>query len=209
MLIAYALSVNQIFAQENADETPKKYRWEINVNANHLLFPSYRVDFYPVHYFVRMKKQNENAWRFSLTPQFNTLTALSNDNPGFFGVNVGVGHEWAKKRSNLRLYWGIGSNMYYEKASGYSGYAASQQPSLPVSTNPASFKSTSYLISFQGFVGVQYYLSKSISVSLESKSILYYRDVNILDNNNKNFVLYSGFDWQQFPVGGLFISYQF
>ena len=209
LLIAYALSVNQIFAQENADETPKKYRWEINVNANHLLFPSYRVDFYPVHYFVRMKKQNENAWRFSVIPQINTLTNIPSGNPGFFGINVGVGHEWAKKRNNLRLYWGVGSNIYYESANGYAGNGTSQQAGIPISISPASFGSTSYFIALQGFVGAQYYLSKKISVSLESKSILYYRNASTYDNKGVSGLLFSVIDWQQFPVGGLFISYQF
>ena len=210
LLIAYALSVTQIFAQDVKDETPKKYRWEINVNANHLLFPSYRVDYYPVHYFVRMKKQNENAWRFSLIPQFNTLAVLPKDvTPGFFCINVGMGHEWAKKKKNLRLYWGLGTNFYYENANGFNGNGASQQPELPLSVNPNSFGSSSYFISLQGFVGVQYYLIKKMSVSLESKSILYYRDVNFYDKNGKSNTLYSVIDWQQFPVGGLFISYEF
>ena len=209
LLIAYALSVTQIFAQDDADETPKKYRWEVNVNANHLLFPSYRVDYYPVHYFVRMKKQNENAWRFSIIPQLNSTTILSSENPTFFGINVGIGHEWAKVKNNLRLYWGTGSNIYYESATGFSGNAASQQPSIPVSTNPPSIKSKSYLFSLQGFIGAQYLLSKKISVSLESKSILYYRDVSINDLNGQNIIFLKYFDWQQFPIGGLFISYQF
>lgn len=209
LLITYALSVTQIFAQDNADETPKKYKWEINVNANHLLFPSYRVDFYPVHYFVRMKKQNENAWRFSVIPQINTLTNIPSGNPGLFGINVGAGHEWAKKRNNLRLYWGLGSNIYYESANGYAGNGASQQVGIPISTNPKSFGSTSYFIALQGFVGAQYYLSEKISVSLESKSILYYRNASFTDGNGMNVILLSVMDWQQFPVGGLFISYQF
>ena len=209
LLITYALSVTQIFAQDNADETPKKYKWEININANHLLFPSYKVDYYPVHYFVRMKKQNENAWRFSLIPQFNSLTVLSKDNPGFFGINVGVGHEWAKKKNNLRLYWGLGTNFYYENFTGYSGNGASQQAPFPVSTQPVSYRSISYLVSLQGIIGAQYYLSKSISVSLESKSILHYRDFVFYDSNGDKSLLSSVIDWQQFPVGGLFISYQF
>lgn len=209
LLMAYALSVTQIFAQNDADETPKKYRWEINVNANHLLFPSYRVDYYPVHYFVRMKKQNENAWRFSLIPQINTLTVLSKDNPAFFGINAGLGHEWAKKKNNLRLYWGIGTNLYYENFTGYSGNGASQQPPFPVITQPVSYRSISYLVSLQGFIGAQYYISKNISVSLESKSILHYRDYTLYDRNNIKSIFSSVIDWQQFPVGGLFISYQF
>ncbi len=209
LLIAYALSATQIFAQDVADETPRKYRWEVNVNANHILFPSYPVDYYPVHYFVRMKKQNENAWRFSIIPQLNSTTILKSENPTFFGINVGIGHEWAKVKNNLRLYWGTGSNIYYESATGYSGNAASQQPSIPVNINPPSIKSKSYLFSLQGFIGVQYLLSKKISVSLESKSILYYRDVSINDSNSQNLIYLRYFDWQQFPVGGLFISYQF
>ena len=209
LLIAYALSATQIIAQDDTDETPKKYRWEINVNANHILFPSYRVDYYPVHYFVRMKKQNENAWRFSLIPQINTLTNIPSGNPGFFGINVGLGHEWAKKRNNLRIYWGLGSNFYYESVSGYNGNAASQQAAIPISIKPASFQEHTYSASLQGFVGVQYFLSSKISVSLESKSILFYRSVNGVDGNNVAFPELSVLDWQQFPVGGLFISYQF
>ncbi len=209
MLIAYALSATQIFAQDGAGEDSRKYKWEVNINVNHLLFPSYRVDYYPVHYFVRMKKQNENAWRFSLIPLLNSSTGLSKDNPGFFGINVGLGHEWAKKKNNLRLYWGIGTNFYYENFTGFSGNAASQQPSIPVSTQPVSYQSISNLISLQGFVGAQYYFSKSISVSLESKSILHNRNYTLYDANNIKTISASVIEWQQFPVGGLFISYQF
>jgi hypothetical protein len=206
LIILYVIFTTNLFAQDSADTPPKKYKWELNVNANHLLFPSYKVDFYPVHYFVRMKKQNENAWRFSLIPQLSK--SLQVDDLGFFGINLGVGHEWAKTKGKLRVYWGSGSNVYYDRFTGYIGNGASQQPPPPIFVNPDTYRSTSFLISLQGFVGMQYYLSKSIAVSLESKSILYYRYVRVtgIDGSFNDFV--NGIDWQQFPVGGIFVSYQ-
>ena len=185
LLIAYALSVTQIFAQENAEKQsrfdnapePQRRRWELGVdllnlinrnsNANDVQGELYKQGYLIIKRYS-MNKINKSALEMRLgiyTSDVTLKNNYSNDlNIVNQNYNLTFGYEFQKQQGRFMLIYGPQIKTIF-KSNTINSLIVNP---LPTNGEYTSSKSNGSYISGGGFIGARFFFNSRLSVSIST-----------------------------------------
>ena len=129
LLIAYALSVTQIFAQENAEKQsrfdnapePQRRRWAVTFGANQILksiqgeSPPYGLTV--TKYSIGNDKKTALAYNFNINASRTDYSPIQTNYNNTFDLSIGVRYEHQHQWGRFMLFYGPGISVSFHKYS--------------------------------------------------------------------------------------------